>query len=91
MIAKITQKHIDKGKLQDCQHCPVALCLNEMSNFNWSVSGITMLALNPYTVIDTPNEVAEWLRNFDFSGGIRIGSTLPKPFEFHISAEAFMR
>lgn len=95
MIAKITQEHINEGKLQDCQHCPAALALNEMSKTSWSVgettlnhSGSNLIGWS-FEVLRTPPELASWIRNFDFSGGAR--SALPKPFEFHISAEAFMR
>lgn len=95
MIANVTQQYINKGQIQNCETCPVALCLNDMSNQKWIVSEM-LIATIPYSCpwpyhryIRTTSELAEWIRNFDFSGGPR--TTPPRPISFHISAEAFMR
>lgn len=88
MIAKITQKHIDEGKLQNCEQCPAALALNEMSNTKMYMGSTACWQRNSVIIPLSP-ELSRWILNFDYSGGPR--STLPKPFEFHISAEAFMR
>jgi hypothetical protein len=87
---KITQEHIDKGQLT-CTHCPIALSLKDMGyNFPWIEEwGIYIYPDTKYTFADyrnveLPDEVIDWIRDFDMS--------LPvTPVEFELELEERMK
>lgn len=84
MIIHVTQKHVNKGKSQDCTQCPIALAIREQAHLPIQVyresfqkgDGRDMI------VTKTPRSVYKFVRAFDGYSNAPI-----KPFNFRLPAK----
>lgn len=80
MLIRIEQRHIDGGERRHCDHCPIALALNEATRDQWVVS------LNSYwrardqkTLHPLPEAARVWIENYDAKRLV-----LPTEFEMEV-------
>jgi hypothetical protein len=90
MKIQVTQDHINAGKKEDCQKCPIALAIAEaIPNIHVSVFGKLSSVCNApaefrqaYIRLDgigyrLPQEASDFIDDFDYSREVR-------PFEFKL-------
>jgi hypothetical protein len=84
---QVTQEHIDRGKRDRCQDCPVALALSEHFRPGFSADwGVFTRGLQIESfLIPFPPEVTTWIKYFDDSlSSIGAGRHLNQPIEFDL-------
>lgn len=81
MTINVTQEHIDRGTMEDCEHCPVALAINEAIPGTRSDVGGNQIYIGNYHCtsreIQTPEVVRQFIARYD-------SDVLVKPFSFTI-------
>ena len=81
MTIHVTEDHIDNGIREDCKYCPVALALNEATNWRWRVTDKALYFLDNgiWTFYQFNSfRTGQWIYNFDRNYG------WPKPFSFNL-------
>ena len=83
MQIQVTKKHIEKGKLNDCYSCPVALALSDtFMGTRAYVDGISLvigygIVFQTAFSVGTPKKVNDFIEKFDEMKPV-------KPFSFRI-------
>ena len=76
-MSHITNIHIQHGCPSQYGSCPIAMALNESGFINVKVLSTKFTHFSPYTVIDLPPVVIDFIKSFD-------NGQVVKPFEFEI-------
>lgn len=76
MIIHVTKRHIRYGAPCNVRVCPIALALMD-AGFSHPKAGLVSLNLGDDHIIPAPDNVREWMKEFDASGR-------GEPFSFEI-------
>lgn len=77
MKIKVTQEHIDKGVVSNCNRCPVALAVQEALANDSATVGSSFIHTGIKS-IEMPEEVYNFVHDFDAFLSV-------KPFEFELA------
>ena len=68
MIIEVTEQHIRHGTRNNCEHCPIALAVNETFNINTAVVSGEDFAIGEginFKEYSLPQEARDFIRQFD--------------------------
>lgn len=81
MIVKVNQKHINTGKRNNSEKCPLAIALNDTTGIKWSV-GLTSCSPGEGYIMKKmfflPLRAIQFIKDFD-------NRKITKPFEFELT------
>lgn len=93
MLINVTQEHIDKGEFRNSECCPIALAIKDkfkVKNVYISANSIT-IGVFPDEVFATgiqpPEEVKDWILNFDTYTKADRKPVLPFTFELDLTPQ----